>query len=93
VRRPGEVLSLSKGGWLFQTTEAKKVSGFAKKLLAPFGGLGFDQRPSRIRGCFEQDESPVRGGCGGAGKQLKKVRSHSSGAVFFDSLVSGSFPF
>ena len=27
------------------------------------------------------------------GGKLKKVRSHSSGAVFFDSLVSGSFPF
>jgi hypothetical protein len=42
---------------------------------------------------LEQDESPAKVTAEWRGETVEKVRSHSSGAVFFDSLVSGSFPF
>jgi hypothetical protein len=42
---------------------------------------------------LDLDESLVKVTAEMAGEQLKKVRPHSSGAVFFDSLVSGSFLF
>jgi hypothetical protein len=40
---------------------------------------------------LEQDEKSGESDGGDGREAVKKVRPHSSGAVFFDSLVSGSF--